>query len=138
MLSRISKNTINLLALTSLCILFSGQANADAIEPVYTGEKPSLPYTPGIKLKNGMLFISGQIAYVKDGIPDYAIEDDFVRFLRERLESYSPDKGAVAYLDQKHDGRMRAYYRQGSKAIRAIGVGRGAIYGTKLIHLELT
>lgn len=98
MLSRMSKNTINLLTLASLCILFSGPANADAIEPVYTGEKPSLPYTPGVKLKNGMLFVSGQIAYVKEGIPDYAtdgIDDmaDQAKIVMENLEEILSSAG---------------------------------------------
>ena len=72
------------------------------------------------------------------GILGYASEGDFVLFLRERLGSYSPDKGVFAYSDEKHDGWMRAYDQERSRAIRAIAMGSGAIYGTRLIHMELT
>ncbi|MCZ2722216.1 RidA family protein [Marinomonas sp. 15G1-11] len=73
MLSKASKIVIS--SLISLSPIFIGQANAESIEPVYTNGKISLPFSPAIKLNNGMLFLSGQIPYTKEGgIPDYAVD----------------------------------------------------------------
>lgn len=63
--------------LTSLLLgaLSFGQAHAEkAITPIYPGAKPTIPFTPAIKLSNGMLFLSGSIPYVKGAIPDYATD----------------------------------------------------------------
>jgi reactive intermediate/imine deaminase len=52
-----------------------GQANAEnTITPIYTGAKPIAPFTPAMKLSNGMLFVSGNIPYVKGAIPAYATD----------------------------------------------------------------
>ncbi|MCV2403211.1 RidA family protein [Marinomonas sp. C2222] len=59
------------LVLFGACVMGSAYGSS-VIEPVYPTSKPSLPFTPGIKLSNGMLFVSGHIPYVNGEIPEYA------------------------------------------------------------------
>lgn len=67
--------TIALAALT-LTTLSAAVIAQDIRTPVYVaGNKPIAPYSPGIKLSNGMLFVSGQIPYVEGAIPDAAKND---------------------------------------------------------------
>lgn len=66
--------------LTALCIaslMGSTFVLAEEVRtPVYPeGSNPIAPYSPGIKLSNGMLFVSGQIAYVDGAIPEEAKND---------------------------------------------------------------
>lgn len=62
------------LTLTALLLsaLFVTSVSADNRIPIYTGAKPIAPYTPAIKLANGMLFVSGNIPYINGEIPEYA------------------------------------------------------------------
>ncbi len=97
---------------------------ADSIEPIYTGAKPIAPYTPAIKLANGMLFISGNIPYVKGAIPEHArdghndMADQTVivmENIRTVLESagYSFDdvvKASVFMTDIKNYGAFNKVY----------------------------
>ncbi|MET1413196.1 Rid family hydrolase [Roseibium sp. HPY-6] len=68
----------------------------DARTPVYVeGNKPIAPYSPGIKLANGMLFVSGQIPYVNGEIPEEARNDVSAqtRIVMENLESVLKEAG---------------------------------------------
>lgn len=58
-------------ALFLLATLLAGPALADSVKTAIhpEGANPIAPYTPGVKLANGMLFVSGQIAYVGGEIP---------------------------------------------------------------------
>lgn len=61
--------TIALAALT-LTTLSAAVIAQDSRTPVYVaGNKPIAPYSPGIKLSNGMLFVSGQIPMLKEQFP---------------------------------------------------------------------
>ena len=66
-----------LLGTLAIVSMIGGPAVAeDARVPVYVeGNKPIAPYSPGIKLANGMLFVSGQIPYVNGEIPEAARND---------------------------------------------------------------
>jgi 2-iminobutanoate/2-iminopropanoate deaminase len=70
------KTLSKILAATGLAAFtLTGVAFADDVRtPVYPAEGAILgaPYTPGIKLTNGILFVSGQIAYDKGATPDHA------------------------------------------------------------------
>ncbi len=66
--------------LTATCVatftLSSVTFGQEARIPVYpAGSSPIAPYSPGIKLSNGILFVSGQIAYVNGEIPKEARND---------------------------------------------------------------
>lgn len=80
-------------------VLSFGQANADTITPVYTGAKPIAPYTPAIKLSNGMLFVSGNIPYVKGAIPAYARDgkDDMADQSKIVMENIKKTLDAAGY-----------------------------------------
>lgn len=74
--------------------IVSGAAIADEVRtPIYpAGNKPIAPYSPGVQVANGMLFVSGQIAYVDGAIPDHAKdgEDDVAdqtKIVMENLRS---------------------------------------------------
>ncbi len=56
---------------------FSTNLSAESIRTAIlpAGSNPIAPYSPGLKLDNGMLFISGQIPYVNGAIPDEAKND---------------------------------------------------------------
>lgn len=68
----------------------------EARTPVYPeGSNPIAPYSPGIKLGNGMLFVSGQIAYVKGEIPDKAKNDitEQTKIVMENLRTVLNEAG---------------------------------------------
>ena len=55
------------------CAVSAAAIADDARTPIYpAGNKPIAPYSPGVQVANGMLFVSGQIAYVDGAIPDHA------------------------------------------------------------------
>lgn len=62
-----------LILTTIAAIVLSGASIAtaeDARTAIYpAGNVPLAPYSPGVKLSNGMLFVSGQIAYINGAIP---------------------------------------------------------------------
>lgn len=67
----------SLAAFSVATFMFSGTVIA---EDVRTAIKPEgsidiAPFTPGIKLPNGLLFVSGQIAYVNGEVPEEARND---------------------------------------------------------------
>ncbi|WP_086931115.1 RidA family protein [Agarilytica rhodophyticola] len=62
-----------IIILAAITVFAHSSWSAKGHEAIYPGGvKPSIPYTPGIKLANGMLFISGQIAYQNGALPAYA------------------------------------------------------------------
>ena len=71
----------------------------DVRTPIHPdGAKPIAPYSPGIKLTNGMLFISGQIPYVKGAIPDHAKDGkddmaDQTKIVMENLRAVLSEAG---------------------------------------------
>ncbi len=62
------------------------------------GSNPIAPYSPGIKLANGMLFVSGQIPYVKGAIPEHAQDGtddmaDQTKIVMENLRTVLDEAG---------------------------------------------
>lgn len=64
-----------------------------AIKP--EGSIAIAPFSPGIKLSNGMLFVSGQIAYVNGSVPEEARNDISAqtRIVMENLETVLNEAG---------------------------------------------
>ncbi len=97
------KTIIAILSTVSASCLLMGQASADVREAIYTGNKPIAPYTPGIKLKNGMLFVSGNIPYVNGAIPEYARDgkndmEDQTKIVMENIKAVL-DKAGYTFND---------------------------------------
>lgn len=92
------KLLVGILAATTVCVGSFAQAE-DARTGVYpSGNVPLAPYTPGVKLSNGMMFVSGQIAYVKGAIPAEARDgkhdvEDQTKIVMEKLKSVIEDGG---------------------------------------------
>ncbi len=83
-----------------LAIGLSGTADAqDVRTPIYpAGSNPIAPYSPGIKLSNGLLFVSGQIPYVNGAIPEEArdgVDDiqDQTKIVMENLRTVLNEAG---------------------------------------------
>ncbi len=81
-------------------LALAGSASAaDPREPVYpAGIKPIAPYSPAIRLKDGMLFVSGQIPYVKGAIPAEASDGkddmaDQTKIVMENLKTVLTEAG---------------------------------------------
>ncbi len=92
------KNLIKMLAAMGVATFaLSSAAHAEDVRtPVYPkGSSPIAPYSPGIKLSNGMLFVSGQIAYVKGAIPDNAKNDitEQTKIVMENLRTVLSEAG---------------------------------------------
>ncbi len=63
------------IAFASQIIFGSTTLNAAGGEAIYPkGSNPIAPYSPAVKLSNGMLFVSGQIPYVNGAIPAHATD----------------------------------------------------------------
>lgn len=81
------------------CTISAAAIAEDARTPIYpAGNKPIAPYSPGVQLADGMLFVSGQIAYVDGAIPDHAKdgEDDVAdqtKIVMENLGSVLNEAG---------------------------------------------
>lgn len=92
------KLLVGILAATAVCVGSFAQAE-DARTGVYpSGNVPLAPYTPGVKLSNGMMFVSGQIAYVKGAIPAEARDgkhdvEDQTKIVMEKLKSVIEEGG---------------------------------------------
>lgn len=93
------KATKRCLPVLAVSALLAGQAFAEDVRtPVYTGEKPIAPYTPAVQLKNGMLFVSGNIPYVNGKIPAYARDgkhdmEDQTKIVMENLKKVLESAG---------------------------------------------
>ena len=72
---------------------------ADVRQPIYpAGIKPIAPYSPAIRLANGMLFVSGQIPYVNGAIPAQASDGtddatDQTKIVMENLKAVLTEAG---------------------------------------------
>tara|TARA_R110002124_G_scaffold174696_1_gene342504 strand:+ start:182 stop:709 length:528 start_codon:yes stop_codon:yes gene_type:complete len=86
-------------AVAALVSVATTASAADPREPVYpAGIKPIAPYSPAIKLKDGMLFVSGQIPYVKGAIPAEATDGkddmaDQTKIVMENLKTVLTEAG---------------------------------------------
>lgn len=135
-------------AIAALPTVGGGAAVAEDIRtPVYVeGNKPIAPYSPGIKLTNGMLFVSGQIPYVNGEIPEKARNDVSAqtRIVMENLQSvlseagYSFDdvvRATVFMTDMKNYGAFNevygTYWGEGSVPPARAAVEVGALPGSK-------
>ncbi len=138
--------TITLLAIGAFAL--GGVAVADDVRtPVYpAGNKPIAPYSPGIKLSNGMLFVSGQIPYVKGAIPDEAKNDVSAqtKIVMENLRSVLKEAGydfddvvraTVFMTDMKNYGAFNkiygTYWGEGKVPPARAAVEVGALPGSK-------
>ena len=107
------------------CTFCTAAIAGDVRTPIYpAGNKPIAPYSPGVKLNNGMLFVSGQIAYVKGAIPDHAKDGkddvaDQTRIVMENIRTvlneagYSFDdavRATVFMTDIKNYGAINKVY----------------------------
>lgn len=138
--------TITILAIGASVL--GGAAVADDVRtPVYpAGNKPIAPYSPGIKLSNGMLFVSGQIPYVKGAIPDEAKNDVSAqtKIVMENLRSVLKEAGydfddvvraTVFMTDMKNYGAFNkvygTYWGEGKVPPARAAVEVGALPGSK-------
>lgn len=138
--------TITILAISASALC--GAAVADDVRtPVYpAGNKPIAPYSPGIKLSNGMLFVSGQIPYVKGAIPDEAKNDVSAqtKIVMENLRSVLKEAGydfddvvraTVFMTDMKNYGAFNkvygTYWGEGKVPPARAAVEVGALPGSK-------
>lgn len=110
------------------------------------GSNPIAPYSPGIKLSNGLLFVSGQIAYVKGAIPDNAKNDitEQTKIVMENLRTVLNEAGydfddavrATVYLtDMKNYGAFNkvygTYWGEGKSPPSRVAVEVAALPGSK-------
>ncbi len=138
--------TITILAIGA-SVLGGTAVAADVRTPVYpAGNKPIAPYSPGIKLSNGMLFVSGQIPYVKGAIPDEAKNDVSAqtKIVMENLRSVLKEAGydfddvvraTVFITDMKNYGAFNkvygTYWGEGKVPPARAAVEVGALPGSK-------
>ncbi|WP_306142518.1 RidA family protein [Roseibium sp. MMSF_3412] len=137
-----------LLGTLAIVSMIGGPAVAEDVRvPVHVeGNKPIAPYSPGIKLANGMLFVSGQIPYVNGEIPEAARNDVAAqtRIVMENLQSvlneagYSFDdvvRATVFMTDMKNYGAFNkvygTYWGDGSVPPARAAVEVGALPGSK-------
>lgn len=72
---------------------------ADAHKAIYPASvKPIAPYSPGILLKDGTLYISGNIPYVKGAIPAHAVDgkndmEDQTKIVMENIRAVLDEAG---------------------------------------------
>lgn len=110
------------------------------------GSNPIAPYSPGIKLTNGMLFVSGQIAYVKGAIPENAKNDitEQTKIVMENLRTVLNEAGydfndavrATVYLtDMSNYGAFNkvygSYWGEGKTPPSRVAVEVGKLPGSK-------
>lgn len=137
-----------LLGTLAIVSMIGGPAVAEDVRvPVYVeGNKPIAPYSPGIKLANGMLFVSGQIPYVNGEIPEAARNDVAAqtRIVMENLQSVLNEAGygfddvvraTVFMTDMKNYGAFNkvygTYWGDGSVPPARAAVEVGALPGSK-------
>ncbi|MEM9438929.1 MAG: Rid family hydrolase [Pseudomonadota bacterium] len=95
--------TMQITVIVGLAIVAGAAGTAaiadDARTPIYpAGNVPIAPYSPGVQVTNGMLFVSGQIAYVDGAIPDHAKDGkddvaDQTRIVMENLRTVLDEAG---------------------------------------------
>ena len=88
--------TLGLVALISSSTLAMAEDARTGVYPA--GNVPIAPYTPGIKTSSGMLFVSGQIPYVKGAIPAHASDgendvQDQTKIVMENLRAVMAEAG---------------------------------------------
>lgn len=71
----------------------------DAHKAIYPANaKPIAPYSPGILVKDGTLYVSGNIAYVKGAIPAHAVDgkndmEDQAKIVMENIRAILDEAG---------------------------------------------
>ena len=139
--------TIAVGLLTAGCAFSTGAIAEDVRTPILpAGSNPIAPYSPGIKLSNGLLFVSGQIAYVKGAIPDEAKNDITAqtKIVMENLRTVLNEAGydfddavrATVYLtDMSNYGAFNkvygTYWGEGKSPPSRVAVEVGALPGSK-------
>lgn len=128
-----------------------GVASAgDVRTPIYPpGSSPIAPYSPGIKLTNGLLFVSGQIAYVDGAIPAHASDGkddmaDQAKIVMENIRTVLDEAGytfndairATVYMtDINNYGAFNkvygTYWGEGETPPARVAVQVGALPGGK-------
>lgn len=135
--------------LTALIVAHSSWAEK-ARQAIYPGGvKPNLPFTPGIKLANGMLFVSGQIAYQNGALPAFAsdgkndmadqskiVMENIKRVLDEAGYTFDDAVYATVYMsDIKHYNTFNkvyaSYWGKGKIPPARVALEVGALPGGK-------
>ncbi len=147
-MSSIAKTTA-ILGIATLAMGGLAQAS-DVRTPVYPkGAKPIAPYSPGIKLSNGLLFVSGQIPYVDGAIPEHASDGkddmaDQTKIVMENLRTVLSEAGytfddavrvTVFMTDMKNYGAFNkvygTYWGEGKTPPARAAVEVGELPGSK-------